>query len=620
MHPVGDGGLGKGLSRRIYALLGATAALLAICLGAAAGASASGFAQGPPAGPTSPPFFQCPQIGRDATCGYLIDVTNPATQPTILQDATQGPYDEGGDDVTVAVQNDTNQPLGSVHVGVAHSGDNVFGFDGDGLCSEEQVNPKPEGCPFGPPGNFADPFDYFGPDTVLTPEPNSGEFGSSGDAGTVAFNTPLQPGQFTYFSLEAPLTGTYVVAGEVNDIVSTTLKNTKTSETGTTITAPEPVGVTDTATILGPNKEFAGGEVTYNVYSDPACKTLVKGSESTRKVVGGTAEPSASVGEKLENNHTYYWVVEFTGNAGEHPNTKNISPCGNETMTFGTPPPPPTPTVVTVLSGGGQVGTHITVPAGTPVTDTAAVIAPGGQPITGRLSYTAYTTPNCAIGSQVAGVTGGGLTTGSGPSSNAVALPIGTYYYQAFYSGNGALNHAVSPCGSEVLTVVTPPPPPPPPNSQFTSVGTPQVNEKTGQIVVIGQFPAPGTATASGVVTQGATLARVRTALAALAEDARRKKSKRCKHGFVRKHKKCVNNEPVVYGTTINTIPSPGTYSLVINPSRRALKALKTGKRLAVVVSTTFQNRAGGLPVTHVQDVSVKLKLKKKHRHGKRGH
>jgi len=514
--------------------------------------------------------------------------------------------------VTVAVQNDTNQPLSSVHVGVAHSGDVVFGFDGDGLCAEVEVNPKPEGCPFGPPGNFADPFDYFGPDTVLTPEPNSSEFGSS-DAGTVAFNTALQPGQYTYFSLEAPPSGTTIVAGEVNDTISTVLN---TSEGGLEffpspiVAFPAPVNVTDTATIKGPNAATATGKVKFKVYSDPLCtKPVGEGGEKNVEN-GETKEPSNPVGKTLPTNATYYWQATYSGDAK---NTPAVSACGNETMTFGTPPPPPQPSVVTVLSGGGQVGANITVPVGTAVTDTAAVVAPGGQAITGRLSYAAYTTSNCAIGSQVASVTGGGLTTGSGPSSNTVTLATGTYYFQAFYSGNGTLNHAVSPCGSEVLTVVNPsPPPPPPPSSQFNSVGNPQVNTKNGQIVVIGQFPAPGTATASGVVTQGATLARVKLALA----EAARKK--RCKHGFVKKGRKCVNNAPVVYGTATLAIPAPGTYSIVISPTSRALKALKAGKKLDVLISTTFQNRAGGLPVTHVQSVFVKLKLRK-HKHHK-GH
>src|ERR1700682_540288 len=126
MYAGEDARSSAGLSRRTCALLGALTVLLAIGFGpGVSGAGASGFAQGPPAGPTSPPFFQCPAIGLDSTCQFLVDVTNSG--PTVSQDASQHFYD-GSDDVTVAIQNDTSAPLASVHLGVANSGDNAFSF------------------------------------------------------------------------------------------------------------------------------------------------------------------------------------------------------------------------------------------------------------------------------------------------------------------------------------------------------------------------------------------------------------------------------------------------------------------------------------------------------------
>jgi hypothetical protein len=49
-----------------------------------------------------------------------------------------------------------------------------------------------------------------------------------------------------------------------------------------------------------------------------------------------------------------------------------------------------------------------------------------------------------------------------GPSG-ALTLPVGTYYFQAVFSGNGAVGPARSACGSEVLNVVQPVVPPPVP-------------------------------------------------------------------------------------------------------------------------------------------------------------
>jgi hypothetical protein len=580
-------------------------------------AGASGSAQGPPAGPTSPPFYQCPAIGLDTTCQFLVDVTDSGT--AVLQDSTQGYYD-GSDDVTVAIQNDSSAPLSSIHLGVAGSRDDAFEFDGDGLCNPGS-GPSPDECPFGPAGNNEDPFDYFGPDTVLTADP-VGEL-ESHDSGVVSFTTPLAPGQYTYISLEAPPFGTpYLAAGPVNDIVTSSLTDTANPEiTGGAIALPAPADVTDQATLLGPNAAFAPitSSVKYKVYSDPLCTIMVK--EIVKQIeTEGVIPESGPFGAALPTNAKYYWVAEYTGNTGGgHENTPTKSACGNQVMTFGTPPALPAPTVSTVLSGGGQVGTHITVPPNTPVSDNATITAPGGQPVTGRLSYEVYSDSSCAPFTQIKGA-GGGLTTGAGPASAALSLSTGTYYFQASYSGNGTLGPAVSPCGSEVLTVPATPPTPPPPSSQFIPVGNPQFNPKTGQLAIIAQFPAPGTATSTGVVQQGATLARAGEAALvreALAEAARHKrKSAKCRRGFVKKSKKCVNNAPVVYGTTVLAVPSAGTYTIIINPSAKALKALKAGKKLNVVTSTTFLSKGSSVPVTHIGDVQVKLKLKKaKHKH-----
>lgn len=194
------------------------ARVLALAIGGllalAPGAFASGAPQGPPAGPTTPPFTQCPPIGEDTACQYLIDVKSSSEPPVIVEDPSQLFYD-GEDDVTVVVQNETGAPLSKVHIGVLESGDNVFSFDDDGICSES-ITVKPPGCPFAI-GEIFGAAGYAGPDTLLQAE------GTSFDAGTVSFPTPLENGQYTYFTLEAPPAGTTIVAGEVNDTIATKL-------------------------------------------------------------------------------------------------------------------------------------------------------------------------------------------------------------------------------------------------------------------------------------------------------------------------------------------------------------------------------------------------------------
>ncbi|HEY7829364.1 MAG TPA: hypothetical protein VIC06_02220 [Solirubrobacteraceae bacterium] len=575
--------------------------------------SIAGAAFGPPGGPTSPPFWQCPAVGKSTSCAFLIDVTDSGN--VIYQDSSQEFYDLGGDDEMVAVQNDSSTPLASLHIGVAESGDNLFGFEGDGLCTPG-VGAVPSGCPFGPGGSNEDPFDYYGPGMAFAP-------GYSADDGTVEFTPALQRGQYAYFGLDSPFeTSKVVIPVGGNDYLTTALAGGS-PENEPQISAPAPTNITDQATLVGPHHEGAVGTIAYKVYSDPACKQLVSGGDATpasATVTGGLIPSSKPVGVGLPTDANYYWQATFTSTGSTTPsdpsyNTNAVTACGAEAMAFGTPPPRPQIGVSTTLAGGGHSGPSITVLPATSVTDTAAITGTNANTATGVVTYTVFADAGCtqqirafAVGTDTRQVAGG-----SAGASGALSLPLGTYYFRATYSGDESHAPAQSTCGGEVLTVANPvPPPPPKPNSLFTPVGNPQFNSKTGQIVVTAQFPAPGTATTTGIVQQGATLARVREALA----EAARHRSARCRHGFVKKGHRCVNNAPVVFGTTILAIPAPGTYSIVINPGAKALKALKAGKKLNVVTSTTFQNRAGGQPVTRIGDVQVKLKLKKHgHRH-----
>src|SRR5690349_21302847 len=107
------------------------AATLAFCVaGLGLAATASGAAA------SGEPFFkQCPPIGLDSGCAYLIEVTstNPEVAPLVIHDPNQPFYDRE-DDITVGVVNDTSAPLAKVHIGARASGDRLFAFDGDGIC------------------------------------------------------------------------------------------------------------------------------------------------------------------------------------------------------------------------------------------------------------------------------------------------------------------------------------------------------------------------------------------------------------------------------------------------------------------------------------------------------
>lgn len=170
-------------------------------------------------GPT-PQFTECPQVGADVGCQFLIDVTSGGT--TILQDTTQPAY-ENSEDALIGVKNDTSSPISSIPVSVPHL--DVFGFDGDGMC-DNGVGPLPPGCvpvagaPAGTTCTSGATANCAFPPAPGQPAPDPGAYTGStqngyegptsyftnvspdSSSGIVHFSPAIPPGGSTYFSLE----------------------------------------------------------------------------------------------------------------------------------------------------------------------------------------------------------------------------------------------------------------------------------------------------------------------------------------------------------------------------------------------------------------------------------
>jgi RHS repeat-associated protein len=128
----------------------------------------------------SSPYTECPAVGSDTSCEFLINPTDSGV--SVLRDQNQGPFD-GSDDTLVGVLNSSSRTVVSLSLA---SNQPIFGFDGDGLCT---FSNSPSGCPFGTSG-------YEGPGTSFS-NVNGGQ-----TQGVVSFTNGLAPGATAYFSLE----------------------------------------------------------------------------------------------------------------------------------------------------------------------------------------------------------------------------------------------------------------------------------------------------------------------------------------------------------------------------------------------------------------------------------
>jgi hypothetical protein len=244
----------------------------------------------------------------------------------------------------------------------------------------------------------------------------------------------------------AALTGVGVAHADVTaTAVATSLSDGTNS--GTSLTEPAGTPVTESAVMSGDNAGTATGTVTYTVYSDAACTMPVPGESSTQTVTAGTAPASAPV--TLDIPGTYYWQAAYSGDSANAAAESACGPDGEvEIVSAGSTPT----SVAATLSGDGQSGTSISVPAGTTVTDQASLSGDAAASATGTITYDVYSDSACTqlVNSGSAQT----FTQGSLPPSAGVRLDSpGTYYWQASYSGDAVNAPSVSDCGDEVETV-----------------------------------------------------------------------------------------------------------------------------------------------------------------------
>jgi hypothetical protein len=434
-----------------------------------------------PGGAGAATYPQCPPVYKDTGCQFLVTVSSSGE--TISEDSTQGPY-ESSDDALVGIVNNSSSPVSSIHLSAE---DELFGFEGDGICTPGGAPIAPgckvaaensghektskagmecvyegeerkgkavtedvlESCAFPVPAGepagltfpeFVEPVGFEHGDAVSGYEgPRSyytgiGALGSNATgSGTVNFSPALAPGESTYFSLESPPAGGF----GSSSTLSTTLSGG--GQSGASITVIQGTSVTDTAALSGANASIATGTVSYNVYSDAACTKLAAAAGSA-SISGANAGASTAV--NLAPG-TYYWQASYGGDI----NNKAISStCGSEVLTVQAPT-----STTTAQTGGGVTSPSIPVLLGTAVTDKATVNGSLASQAVGTVTYTLYSDSKCTkpLASSLASVVGGV----AGSSAPVKPAKVGTYYWTAIYSGGGLDAASASACGSEQLVV-----------------------------------------------------------------------------------------------------------------------------------------------------------------------
>jgi len=142
-----------------------------------------------PAGNGTNPFPHNPDDGASG-CNVVITINANGSVTTTVPDTT--PY-ELSEDVLVGVKNNSSTALPSLAI-TGNNGNDVFGFDGDGICTYTFVGSSY--CSAAAQGG-QDPQDYQGPTSTFS------NISADGTSGTVNFS-PAVPGNggSTYFSLE----------------------------------------------------------------------------------------------------------------------------------------------------------------------------------------------------------------------------------------------------------------------------------------------------------------------------------------------------------------------------------------------------------------------------------
>ena len=181
----------------------------------------------------------------------------------------------------------------------------------------------------------------------------------------------------------------------------------------------------------------------YSYYTNNTCTTgLVAVNTVTVPTSGNVPNSSTAT---FNNAGTFYWQAVYSGDTNNNGASSPCTATNNEQLTVNMA----SPTITTALSSG-------TITAGNTAYDTSNLTGDVGDTGAGTVAYSFYTTNTCSTG-LVAVNTVTVPTSGNVPNSSTVTFnSVGTFYWQAVYSGDANNNGASSQCSrfnNEQLTV-----------------------------------------------------------------------------------------------------------------------------------------------------------------------
>lgn len=187
----------------------------------------------------------------------------------------------------------------------------------------------------------------------------------------------------------------------------------------------------------------ADGTIAFKVYNNNSCGALALDAGS--KTVTNGSTPTSDSWQFITPG-TYYWQGVYSGDTNNAAATSTCAAAGTILTVVATTSPTSTPTLSTSLSNSN-------VTQGSSVHDTATLTNESSN-AGGNVSYKVYTDNACSAGVMDAGTKT--VTNGNVLNSNSIVFnTVGTYYWQAVYSGDANNTAATSSCQSEVLTVTT---------------------------------------------------------------------------------------------------------------------------------------------------------------------